>query len=219
MIDFDELIDLYLERENKPKGIGRYYPSEVGKCLRKIWYSYKYPKEVEPWLLKVFELGNIIHDFIANVIKSQKTSDVELLKEELPVKMDIDDFVISGRVDDLMLVKSNGKHFLVEVKSTKSIDYVKSPQPQHESQLQFYMHASGVRNGILLYVDKRDLKTKTFEIPYSDKKSEDIIERFRFIHKTLTQNELPVAEAKAIPDWKWMCRYCEYKEMCDRNEK
>jgi len=219
MIDFDVLIDKHLERESKPKGIGRYYPSEVGKCLRKIWYSYKYPKEVEPQLLKVFELGNIIHDFVAEVIKSQKTPSVELLREEFPVKMEIEDFTISGRVDDLMLLKSSGEQCLVEVKSTRNVDFVTKPQSQHESQIQFYMHASGIKKGILLYVDKRDLKTKTFEVKYCEEKSENIINRFKKIHETLKKDELPNPEAKEIREWNWMCNYCEQKELCDENKK
>ena len=44
-INFNKLIDKYLVREYKPKEIGRYYPSEIGSCLRKVWYSYKNPKE------------------------------------------------------------------------------------------------------------------------------------------------------------------------------
>jgi len=41
MIDFNRLIDFHLFRKSRPKGIGRYYPSEAGNCLRKTWYSYK----------------------------------------------------------------------------------------------------------------------------------------------------------------------------------
>ncbi len=219
MIDFDKLIDQHLEREHKPKGIGRYYPSEIGKCMRKLWYSYKYPKKVEPDLLKVFELGNIIHDFIARVIKSEKTPEVKLLEEEYPVVMAVDDFVISGRVDDLMLVIASGKKYLIEVKSSRNIDYVKSPQKTHETQLQFYMHSTGVKNGIILYVDKRDLRTKAFEINYSEEEAKKIIERFRKIHRTLKQNELPEPEAKQIQEWNWMCKYCEYADMCEKNQK
>ncbi len=51
MIDFDKLVDQgTVTREFKPKQIGRYYPSEVGTCIRKVWYSYKYPQEIDPKL-------------------------------------------------------------------------------------------------------------------------------------------------------------------------
>ena len=82
MIDFNKLIDDYLYRKNRPKKIGRYYPSEAGSCLRKVWYSYKYPKEVDTELRKVFEMGNILHDFVVDVLKSEKTPSVKLIESE-----------------------------------------------------------------------------------------------------------------------------------------
>ena len=92
------MIDNHLHKENRPKEIGRYYPSEIGTCMRKVWYSYKFPMETNPELLKVFELGNILHDFVVQVLQSEKNPEVELLKYEFPFKVEIDDFLISGRV-------------------------------------------------------------------------------------------------------------------------
>jgi len=94
MINFDEMIDNYLFRKFRPKGVGRYYPSEAGMCLRKVWYTYKYPKETEPELLKIFEMGNILHNFVVEVLKSEKNPDVELVKSELPVKIQMDDIIV-----------------------------------------------------------------------------------------------------------------------------
>ena len=68
MIDFDLLVSNYVQRENRTKTVGRYYPSEIGLCLRKIWYSYRFPVETSPDLLKIFEMGNIIHDFVVKVL-------------------------------------------------------------------------------------------------------------------------------------------------------
>jgi len=107
MINFDEMIDNHLKREHRTKGIGRYFPSEIGTCMRKIWYTYKYPMEVKPELLKIFEVGNIMHDFVVEVLKSEKNPHIELLKSEVPFKEQIEDFLISGRIDNLILVKAD----------------------------------------------------------------------------------------------------------------
>lgn len=219
MIDFDKMIDNHLMKEQRPKKIGRYYPSQIGMCLRKLWYSYKYPVDTEPDLLKVFHLGNILHDFVTEVLRSEKNPGVELLEAECPFKMDIGDFLISGRIDNLMLIKSDGKNILVEVKSIANIDFVKEPNPQYVMQLQLYMYAKNVHNGILLYVDKRNLKSKIFDVPYDEGTAKKTVDRFRFLHNHLTQEKLPFEEAKAEHNMNWMCRYCEYKEKCDRNEK
>ncbi|UZE93689.1 MAG: PD-(D/E)XK nuclease family protein [Candidatus Pacearchaeota archaeon] len=217
MIDFDELIDEHIKREYKPKGIGRYYPSEAGSCLRKVWYSYKYPTEIAPELRKIFEMGNIIHDFIVQVLKSEKTPQVELLKSEFPFKEQIEDFTISGRIDNLIKVKISGKIYLVEIKSSAGIRFVKEASPHNVQQLQLYMHFIGVHNGLLVYIDKSTLKTKVFEINYDKEKAQKILERFKLLHKLLTTNTLPEPEARKHEKTKWMCRYCEYKDRCHKD--
>lgn len=215
MIDFNQMIDNHLKREYKPKGIGRYFPSEIGMCLRKIWYSYKFPVEIKPDLLKIFEVGNIMHDFVVEVLKSEKNPDVELLKSEFSFQESIDDFVISGRVDNLILIKLSGKNVLVEVKSTPNIEFVNETSSHHEMQLQLYMHSTGVHNGIILYIDKKNLQSKVFEVKYDENEAREIINRFRILHKHLTTDEIPEPEARSADSkMKWMCRYCEYFEKC-----
>lgn len=218
MIDFDKMIENHLWREQFPKKVGRYYPSEIGKCMRKLFYSYKYPQKVEPKLLKIFELGNILHGFIVDVLKSDKNPEVKLLETELPIKLQEKDFLISGRVDDLLLVNASGKKLLVEVKSCKDVSYIDKPQNHHAVQLQLYMHACSVHNGVILYIDKNTLETKTFFIEYDESWSRQLIERFRALHGFLTTNNLPKAEAKMLDDMEWMCRDCEYKGKCEKEE-
>jgi CRISPR/Cas system-associated exonuclease Cas4 (RecB family) len=214
MIDFNLMIDNFLKREHRPKGIGNYYPSEIGMCLRKVWYSYKYPQEVDADLLKIFEMGNIIHDFVVDVLRSEKNPDVELLKSEFPFKHQVDDFMISGRVDNLILIKLSGKNVLVEVKSTPDVTFVREASPHNISQLQLYMHFTGVHNGVLLYVGKKDLQSKVFVIEYNEKQALEIIGRFRKLHLCLTKNAAPDPEARESQKTNWMCRYCEYRERC-----
>ena len=186
--------------------------------MRKIWYSYKFPHEFSPDLIKIFELGNILHDFVVDVLKSDKNPEVELLKAEMPLKMDVDEFLISGRIDDLLLIKDKGQQILVEVKSSKNIRFVTSAQRHHAMQLQFYMHATGVHNGILLYIDKTTLQSKVFPVPYKEEYGKAIVERFRILHEHVKNNILPIPEAKMLDSEKWLCNYCEYRNKCDSNK-
>lgn len=216
MIDFDALIDNHLVRKFRAKTIGRYYPSEAGGCLRKTWFSYKIPKQVDAETQRVFEAGNMLHEFITEVIKSEKNQDIELLKSEMPIKIETNDFIISGRIDNLVLVKINNKQVLVEVKSTKFLPEEK--RAEHEMQLQLYMQATDVSDGIILYIQKDNLQTKTFHIKHNKEMSDKIIERFRIIHNSLTSNTMPQPEAKLIEDKAWLCNYCNWREECDEEE-
>lgn len=219
MIDFDKMIERHISREHKPKEIGKYYPSEIGSCLRKLWYSYKYPMDVDPQLRKIFEVGNMLHGFVVEVLKSEKNAEVELIKAEFPFKIEKKDFVISGRVDDLVLVRESGRNVLVEVKSHRDVNLIKEPLQNHVIQLMFYMHATGVHEGIILYIDKNNLKTRIFEVEYSNQKGKEIEKRFEQLNNDLKNNALPVAEAKQSEQTIWMCSFCEYKNKCDLDEK
>ena len=239
-MDFNKLIDNHLARENKPKSIGRYYPSEIAGCMRKTYFSYKNPKQTDAKLNRIFEAGNMLHpsyqawsyhnlikDFNENVQKEniqiypcaflhnldrEKNPEIELIRSELPIEIKEKDFIISGRIDNLVLVKIDNKLALVEVKSIKFLP--KEYRKEHETQLQLYMKALGIHEGIILYIQKDNLETRTFNIKFSKKQADKIIERFQELHKALTKDKLPEAEAKQDKDKSWMCDYCNYAEEC-----
>jgi len=219
MIDFDALIDKHVTRESRPKSIGRYYPSEIGNCIRKVWYTYNYPLEVDPGLRRIFHLGDILHDFVVEVLQSDKNKEIELLSAEMPFKVEMENFVISGRVDDLLLVKSDSTKMLVEVKSSQNVKRIRKPMENHKTQLQFYMYGMHVSNGVLLYIDKVNLETKSFAVKFSPKRNRQILNKFRALHKHLTNKTLPAPEAKRSNGMDWMCRYCEYRDKCSKDEK
>lgn len=220
MIDFDKLIENHLKRERKSKEIGRYYPSEIGSCIRKVWYSYKHPMEIESDKLKIFEVGNLLHSFIIDVMKNEKNLDhLSFLESEIPFKLAQKDFIISGRLDDVVIAKENKEMMIIEVKTVRDIRNVEKPDRMHVMQLQLYMHATGIHHGVLLYVGKTNLKTKSFEVKYDEKHSMDILKRFKNLHELLKKDVLPIDEFKQSKDTIWLCNMCEYRAKCDRNEK
>ena len=214
MIDFNKFITNYLKREQRQKVQGRYYPSEIGMCMRKLWYSYRFPAETDPELMKIFEMGNMLHDFVVKVMKSDKNPEVDLLRSEFPLQLDGDGFLVSGRVDNLILVKASGQEVLVEVKSSGEIGFVKEASPHNKMQLQLYMHVTGIHNGILLYIDKKNLQSKVFSVEYSEEEAKRIIERFALLHKLLQEGRLPEPEARKGKDTTWMCKFCEFRDRC-----
>jgi CRISPR/Cas system-associated exonuclease Cas4 (RecB family) len=215
MIDFNKLIDKHLEREHKAKVIGRYYPSEIAGCMRKTWFSYKIPKKNDVKITRIFEAGNMLHEFITDVIKSEKNPEVELIRSELPIQIEGRGFIVSGRIDNLVLVKIDNKMALVEVKSTKFLP--KEYKKEHEVQLQLYMQALGVHEGIILYIQKDNLETKAFPIKFKKAEAEKILKRFEELDKALKQDKIPEAEAKHDKDKGWMCGYCSYVGECQKS--
>ena len=85
-------------------------------------------------------------------------------------------------------------------------------------QLQLYMHATGIHNGVVLYIDKGNLQSKQFEITYNEEEIKEIMKRFEQMHQLLSQKLLPIDEAKRDEKKQWLCRFCEYSEKCEKNE-
>ena len=216
MIDFNNLITRYLKRASRQKQIGRYYPSEAGGCMRKMWFSYLLPRETEAGLIKVFEVGNMLHEFVVKVLQSEKNPEVELIDSELPLKLEINGVLLSGRIDDVVLIKLSGKKVLVEVKSTGFLRYVEEPSEANVMQLQLYMRMSGIKDGIILYVEKNTLQSRWFNIEYSEKEAERAIKRLNLLHESLIKKSMPEAEAKTDKKKEWMCRGCPYRDECER---
>ncbi|MBI2084217.1 MAG: PD-(D/E)XK nuclease family protein [Candidatus Aenigmarchaeota archaeon] len=176
--------------------------------------------ETDPDRLKIFEVGNLLHDFVMHVFKNEKNADkIKFLESEIPIKKDFKDFMVSGRLDDVVIAVEDGRKMIIEVKSVADIRRADTANKNHVMQLQFYMHATGIKDGIILYIDKKNLKTRAFEIPYDEMHSMDIIKRFRVLHELLVKDVLPIDEAKRNDDMNWMCNMCEYRSKCDRNEK
>jgi len=217
MIDFNELISNYLSRETREKKVGRYYPSECGSCLRKVWYSYKNPKEVDKELMKVFEMGNIIHGFIVEAIKSEKNPHVELIETEAPFQFREGNITVSGRIDDVVLVKLNGKKYIVEVKSTAGLKWTNEPTESHVFQLQLYLHNKKIEDGIILYIEKNTLQCKPFEVKYDEEKAQEAINRIKALHQFLVEDVMPEPEAKTKEKMQWQCKMCQYEKECGEN--
>lgn len=216
MLDFNEMVDNYVHKEFREKTVGRYYPSECGYCLRKIWYSYKQPKETDLNVIKIFEMGNMVHDFVVDVLKSEKNPHIELVGVEVPFQIKIDGVIISGRIDDIIEVKLDGKKYLVEVKSTSSLKYTEKAQEAHVMQLQLYMYHTHINHGIVLYVEKNTLQCKPFFIDYDQEKAEAALGRFFALHKCLKENKIPEPEARIISEKNWQCKSCPYREECEK---
>ncbi len=214
-VDFNKLIERHLERDSRPKRIGSYYPSEAGSCMRKAWYSYKYPQPTDPKKGKYFYLGGLLHDFMAEVLESPKNTEVKLLEKEVSLKIRQPNFVVSGRLDDVFMLTADGRRFILEVKSTGlKLGWMDAPQDAHVMQLQLYLHAHEVKEGVILYLEKNSLEGKWFTVNYDRNAAEAAIARFAELDSKLKSGALPEAEAKAREEWGWMCKYCEYFSRC-----
>lgn len=211
----DAVIDEYLKTEERPKAIGSYYPSEIGMCLRRQFYSYLNPKKVDESTLRIFALGNNLHLFITEALKSSERFGYVI--EEKPIKINYSDseatFSVYGRIDDFIITK-DGKKILIEVKSASDVNSVSEPQEKHLMQLNLYMKYESPDLGFLVYVDKKNMSIKQFEVKLDERLYETTMQRFKDLDKHLKDNELPFAEYYFDDKKVWECKYCPYYSEC-----
>ena len=218
IVDFDvgEIIDEYLDEESRPKTVGAYYPSEIGMCMRRSYYSYLYPKPTDRSALRIFALGNNVHAFLAEALKS--SSEFSLVEEEKPVKIVYNDanssFTIYGRIDDYVVTKSTGKKIIIEAKSVGEISKINEPDPKHVMQIMLYLSAEQADYGMLVYADKKNLAIRQFRVDYDDTVYTKIMTRFKDLDYHLKNSKLPPAEYYFDAKKVWECKYCPYFSEC-----
>lgn len=223
-IKFEELIDKIIEdflgREAKEREVGVYYPSELPFCVRRNFFLYKKPKEVELFQLKLFEAGNLIHNWFKEVVfKSYMTSN--LLKDfsyEGSLKYKGDGFTISGRYDDVILIEWEKEPILIEIKTMRDLRFLTEVKRHHLLQTNFYLNVLKLERGFIIYFERKTLQHKIFEIKKSKELFDEILKRAKELHKHLKENKIPLAEAKFDKKIKWMCNYCQYRLECLRAE-
>jgi len=192
-MEFQDLINEDLKGEEKKRRIGRYYPSEIGYCLRKVYMSYLKPQQFDDNVLRIFKIGDIYHDYAATLLEG---------KSEEPFELIFDGFSIGGRVDFLR------ESDVIEFKTTKSLKYVTEPQKAHVFQLMTYLKFFNMSHGFLVYIEKSTLKAKTFKILFDKEVYDEAIGRVKMLHGSLESGIEP------LPEVSWACRYCPYKKDC-----
>ena len=219
MIDLSALIDAYLERKVRPREIGSYWPSEIPYCIRQLYFRYTYPK---PWpreKVRLFRSADKAHRFIAAVLSH--ADGIELVESEKEFSLIYDEFSINGRIDDLIWTKS--KQFVesplvpIEVKtiSGKWADMEKlEVKREHAMQLMPYLKATRTPVGIVWYLSRDDFRDRWFEVRYSEELMDQVVHRARDLHKHLTKEIIPPAEAKSAEGRGWECKFCLWSDEC-----
>jgi len=189
---------------------GVYYPSAIGSCLRKQYYMYTVERKPSSEKLAVFATGKGVHKAVAEALSVSGVVKVE--SEEVETRLSVSkDVQLKGRID-ILVVEVNGERVVVEVKSTSRLP--ENPHENHLLQLQTYLHAAGLKRGILLYWDKRTGRVKTFEVEKDEKYLAKVAERAIVLHEHLKRGTPPLKEA-VLENRLWECDLCEFYDICN----
>ena len=223
------------EEESKKHSGGKFYPSSVGMCSRKVVYQMSgYPRPpMDGRVLLILENGTTFHERMENVMEKAGI----LIAPELSIKSQ--ELNISGRSDAIIknhlphevsdeivkLADPEGKVvyegpeseiLIVELKSInkRGFDWLTKKnehKEEHELQLQLYMYLTGIKQGILLYECKDNQSLAEFYIKYDQQKVDYIVNKIKNINKHVEEGTLPQREYVKTD---FQCRYCDYADIC-----
>lgn len=225
-LDLQSIFNRYLQQKNRaPKRtIGEYWPSQIFVCIRKQYYSVFLEERPSEAQLKLFEAGNLVHEFLANLLSEWGEKNKVKVLKEVPIRIphhELMDIVVSGRADDLIFLDDGSRRYLVEVKTTKNLEWLISkealPKKEHLAQLNFYLRAYPNSHGILLYVDRSTFKMRQFDVDFNQQLYRQVMDRVKVLHGYITRHLLPPPEAKETGQ-QWMCKECYFSEMCDKQQ-
>jgi CRISPR/Cas system-associated exonuclease Cas4 (RecB family) len=212
-IDFNGMMRDIIQsrrRKNVPED-NVLHVTELATCLRKNYLHHKMFREHPADTLLIFEVGNLIHEHVSKMLKSNEQ--IERVISEMPMWTYVSDgdFRISGTVDDLIIFK-DGSELVLEKKSTS--DLPPEASEHHLSQINFYMKMLGVIDGQIAYFAKKNMKTKSFDVTLNEELFKETLERAKKLARCLKDKIIPEAESKLDKKKNWECKFCLYDDVC-----
>lgn len=205
----EEKLDIFLlneeekESSNHLKTENLFYAHECGLCPRLSFLERTSPIKESIKTLKVFRVGKIFHKFLQEEIFKGLSSEQEFTIHKK-------DLEIRGRCDILE------GDIIIEFKTCRNLNYIFVPKEENIEQLNFYLGASGLQKGKIIYIDKNNLEMMEFDINFDRKLFERTIENFEYIRDCLKKKlNIKDVEPKFSPN----CYYCKYKSICFPKQK
>jgi len=200
-----ELILQKISERKKEVREGYITASEIGNCPLSIALRLKgIEPEVEEVKLLTFEIGNAVHTQVQKLLEDVlEDIEKEFYDEELRLSGKID-----GRIGDR----------IIEFKSISPSAIKKGnlPYQHHKEQATIYMHLTGLRKALIVYIDKNYGNILEYEIEFDNQLFERLKKKMEYIRQLAEKDKKELSELSkeelGIQDWQ--CNYCLQKSNC-----
>lgn len=165
MINIKELIEKKLEDDSEKikrasEPLECFHASSVGYCERQIFLTKLSAKMFDNQIKGSMAIGTLIHHYIQSFPEILEHCEVE---HDIILSVPNSQAYIKGRTDIML---KNGQ-YVWDIKSIKTLAYVlETPMREHVEQLNIYMAGANAQAGQLIYVQKSDMQTVTFNLVF-----------------------------------------------------
>jgi CRISPR/Cas system-associated exonuclease Cas4 (RecB family) len=219
-IDLNALLDSRIDSDEpvRKRELGHFWATDMGKCKRQVYYSFTNPKTFPPSKKRIFRIGVIIHDYIQRLLKGlEGTVFKEVWSEKYISVTDTEtDLIITGKIDTFIIPQEGVVPVVFEFKSENERSFAKRDEPafNHKCQLTIYLRSQRLPFGYIVYINKTTMELNQMKVMYSESLFSSMMQHTRDIYWHLKNSKLPQKTARA----KWECDYCNYKDLCSRNQ-
>jgi hypothetical protein len=218
------LIDLELQPKPRERS-GKYNPSSFGYCYRNQFWNRKDEPQSNPpdeRSLRVFQAGNLFHDFVQNIIRKQDENngiEVAIENEDFKGRADL---VIGNEVMDIKSQHSRSFWWMEK----KEFDIIKD-KFGNWLQVMYYALELDKEFGRLVFISKDDLCIKEFIQPLNTFWKKHLSTEITTLKNIWKADKLPPAAPRCEYKFNkknkevkyWQCDYCNWRDLCQSIEK
>jgi len=145
-------------------------------------------------LLGIFEMGNLVHEFVQDAVTEQSGNDVDI-GIEVPVEHEEDGLRFEGHAD----IYDPASDTVYDIKSRGGWYHFDPPNDRHLDQLHCYMRALDASRGQVVYVNKKNLEVRTYPedggtFEFDEARWADIVSRCHRVRTALKYEGIPTTE-------------------------
>lgn len=191
-------------KKHEPLKENEFYISSSGDCFNKEWLRRRYPKATADKTLGIFEMGNLIHDFIQRKVLSEKNLGIEV-----PVRGEYGIITLRGRAD----IVDYDRQKVYELKTVGfGLSHVKErPRDHHVRQITGYMDILGYDKGEIVYVSKQNLEVIQHEVVFDPSIMKSVVAEFEDKAKFADFPDIQPGK-----EYRWQCNYCRWRQECEQ---
>jgi CRISPR/Cas system-associated exonuclease Cas4 (RecB family) len=203
-----------LEEENKKPWTRKTeadHPSSLGMCAgsngcrRAIYYDRigTPPKEQVPAHMRmIFSMGHALHDMVQAKIEDDFDDFKAEVKSEFPA------LKLYGHCDGIFAERD----WILEIKTCSNDVFRKTvrPKKEHVWQVHCYMFCHDIPRCQLMYVNRANGSTRTFQVEFENDVWDRIVEIIEYVESFVEKGEPPPQE----PSW-FSCNSCKFNYTCN----
>lgn len=227
LLRIEERADAALEARNETTSArdidGKFHPSALGGCVRKLWYAFAMtpPRHrIPPKLRRTFDHGHAVHDWQQRELREilNAATDECTMTFATEVSVTQTDFArewnIAGSADGLITLSTPAgetARVIYELKTMAKTSWMSLARPlaKHVQQASVYAECLGASHIVFQYYCKDSDTSKYF---YVEKRDEDVAEVCETLNSVLQCLSSGTEPARVYN--KWDCASCAYYHVC-----